>query len=309
MAVSTSWSKDFEFDVDKWSALQEEAPHPPLNAARSVKRGSTPVQVCRVGWTLRATWLSEKLVQKYGFDLREIRRAPVTDGVLTVGCDEELFFLELSKRQPGRRWGLSYRDGEEHLRDTGNPWKDEHGQDRWVLGHMDGDRVPHELVKMVWSAGKGAETGRGTSQWGKPEKSQGVYHPGVVPMPTASSVRMTDSASDGPGNGKGVIAFVVPQAGTYAVAGTLAFTDYSAVDKGKPAVGWKIVRTGEDSEDYLELASGVNTTGDRVDLGAQEALRTIRCAKGDHISLVMWRSRWHYYCHMVLDGYAFSLAE
>ena len=309
MAVSTSWSKDFAFDVDKWTALQEETPHPPLNAARSVKRGTTPVRVCRVGWALQAPWLSGKLVQKIRFDLKEIGQETVTDGLLEVGCDEELFLLEISNRRPGQAWPLRYRDGGENLRSTGNPWKDEDGQERWILGHMDGDRVPHEPDRMIWSAGKGAKGGSGTSQWGKPEARQGVYHPAVAPMPTETSVRMTDCATDGPAKGKGVIAFVVPQPGTYAVSGTLGFADYSEVDKGKAAIAWKVVRTGEDPEDYRELVSGVNTTGDRVDLAELEALRRIRCAQGDHIALVMWRSRWHYYSHMTVDGYGFRLVE
>ncbi len=97
MAVNTSWNTDFKFDIDKWIKLQEEKNHPPLNASLSVDRGTTPILVSRVGWTLDAKWLKGMSAKHYDFELDVYKQQNISSGTYTIEDTEKLFYVELTK--------------------------------------------------------------------------------------------------------------------------------------------------------------------------------------------------------------------
>ncbi len=96
-AVSTSWNTNFEFDLDKWKQLQGQRDHPPLNAGKSVKRGTVPIKIDRVGWTLDADWIKGRQIIKYDFYMNDYERFASDKTHITIDSKEKLFILEIIK--------------------------------------------------------------------------------------------------------------------------------------------------------------------------------------------------------------------
>ncbi len=97
MAVSTSWNTGFQFDVEKWSQLQQQKNHPPLNAAKVTKRGSLPILVSRVGWTFNAPWLKGMKAKHFNLTSDCYKQQDVDAYNYTITSDEELFYIEFTK--------------------------------------------------------------------------------------------------------------------------------------------------------------------------------------------------------------------
>ncbi|MEN8255287.1 MAG: hypothetical protein ABFR33_07440, partial [Verrucomicrobiota bacterium] len=98
MAVSTSWNTGFKFDVDKWDDLQKTRNHPPLNASKSVKRGTLPILVSRVGWTFDAPWLKGMTATHYDFGLNAYEQGKIQSRQYSIENTEQLFFVEFTSR-------------------------------------------------------------------------------------------------------------------------------------------------------------------------------------------------------------------
>ena len=98
MAVSTSWNSGFAFDAEKWQALQKVVNHAPLNAAKCLTRGTLPINVCRVGWTFSAPWLSGLRATRYDFALNAYKEEDLKDGRCVVEGTDKLFCVEFKKR-------------------------------------------------------------------------------------------------------------------------------------------------------------------------------------------------------------------
>ena len=97
MAVSTSWNTGFKFDPEKWQELQKNQEHAPLNAAKSIEPGRTPILVCRPGFTLKADWLNGKTIKRYDFNLNSYSSSKTLQNQIQIDPNENLFYLEIIK--------------------------------------------------------------------------------------------------------------------------------------------------------------------------------------------------------------------